>query len=185
MPHIAEVYAKNLGVNVGKANLTEHFVPNTKKNYMICNFRDANNNCNEYDYWSLVFNILNPFLLKHKIEIVEIADDDGKSFKQKNFLIKNAKAYLGISNHYAKVASIYDIPSVCMVGNTYPNVCKPSEKAVMLSPDFTNIKPSFQNQEEQKRINEIKPEILVNSILLFLSFIVADINKDINEPIIL
>lgn len=165
MPHIAEVYAKNLGVNVGQAKLNEHFYPNTKENYIICNFKDAQNTCNQYDYWPLVFNMVNDTLLKHNVTTLNIDDEDGISLKQKNFLIKNAKLYLGMSNHYAKVAAIYDVPSICMVGNTYANVCKPSEEAIMLSPDFSEIKPTFQSTENEKRINEIKPEIIAKSIL--------------------
>ena len=95
---------------------------------------------------------------------MEIADEDGKTFNKKTYY-KKFKIILVYLIIMLKVACIYDKPSICMLGNTYPNVCRPSNEAIMLHPDFSKIKPSFQNQEQPKRINEIKPEVIAQNYI--------------------
>jgi len=163
MSSISEVYAKDLGVKIGKAKITEHFHPIPEGKY-ITFFKQDIIQANQYDYWEIVMSLLSPILKKHKIIGVELHDNKIQSAKQNNFLIKNSELYLGIANHFMITADIYNKPSVCLLSNVYPSNIN-SEYSKVITPDFSSIKPSFSSQEAEKRINEILPEDIAQSVL--------------------
>ena len=164
MSSITEVYAKDLGVKIGgKAKITDHFCPIPEEKY-ITFFKDDPDQVNQYDHWEIVLSLLNPIFKKHKIRGLEIFDNKNQTVKQNNFLIKNSELYLGSANHFMLTADIYEKPSVCLLPNLYSNninhkYCK------IITPDFSLIKPSFSSQEAKKRINEILPENIAQSVL--------------------
>ena len=164
MSHIAEVYAKDLGVKIGKPKITEHFYPLLQDKFILIGTQDEIK-AHNYDYWGLVVNLLEPILEKYNINVIEIHNGDNRSLKQKNFMLRKSLGYFGVSNHYAQIADTYGKPSVCIVGNTYPEVCQPAPTSKMISPDFSKIKPSFALEENPKRINEIKAEEIAQSVL--------------------
>ena len=163
MSSITEVYAKDLGVKIGKAKITEHFHPMPEEKYIVF-FKDDPHQVNQYDYWDIVLSLLNPFFEKHKIKGLEIYENKNQSVKQNNFLIKNSELYLGIANHFMSTADIYEKSSVCLLPNSYPSN-KNSKYSKIISPDFSLIKPSFSSRENKKRINEILPENVAQSVL--------------------
>ena len=163
MSNITEVYAKDLGVKIGKAKITEHFHPLPEGKY-ITFFKDDPQQVNQYDHWEVVLSLLNPIFGKHKIRGLEIHDNKNQSVKQNNFLIKNSELYLGTANHFMSIADIYEKPSVCLLSNLYPSNIN-SKRSKIITPDFSLIKPSFSSQESKKRINEILPENIAQSVL--------------------
>jgi len=164
MSHVAEVYAKDLGVKIGKPQLIEHFYPVLVDDYIVFNNQD-NLQVNQYDYWGIVIDLIKPHLVKNNIDIITISDNDKISLNQKNHIIKKSLMYLGVLNHFTQVASAYDKPSVSLLSNVYAENRKPYGNAEVLTPDFSEIKPSFAVQEGKKRINEIKPEDIAKAIL--------------------
>jgi hypothetical protein len=171
MSHIAEVYAKDLGVKIGKPKLTEHFFPITKDKY-ICYEISSNLQAQKYDYWDIVSSLVTPTLNEYGISILEIPKIHNK---QKNYFIKNSLLYFGLSNHYVNLADSYEVPSVSLLPNLYENNFNSFNHALILTPDFSELKPSFSDQEIPKRINEIKPEKIAQAI-----FDKLDINKKIS-----
>jgi len=163
MSSITEVYAKDLGAKIGKAKITEHFHPIPEEKY-ITFFKEDPNQVNQYEYWEIVFSLLNPFFQKYKIKALEIYDKKTQSPKQNNFLIKNSELYLGTANYFMSTADIYKKPSVCLLSNSYPSNIN-SKYCKIINPDFSSIKPSFASQENKKRINEILPENVAQSVL--------------------
>jgi ADP-heptose:LPS heptosyltransferase len=161
MSHIAEVYAKDLGVKIGNLKLTEHFYPIVQEKY-VCFEIESNEPCYKYDYWEIVFSMLNPILQKEKISIFQMPKILNK---QKNYFIKNSLLYFGLSSHYVNIADSYGVPSVSLLPNIYKNNLNSFNHAVVLTPDFSDIKPSFSTQENPKRINDIKPEIVAQKVL--------------------
>lgn len=159
MSHIAEVYAKDLGVKIGKPTITEHYFPNTKDLYVCFNF-GTKSEPNQYKYWDIVRSLVLPYLNNQNIHFLEIPQ---ASNKQKNFFIKNSLLYLGAANHYVNVADNYGIPSVSILSNVYENNFNLFDKALVLTPDFSEIKPSF--GPKCQRINEIKPEKIAQAVL--------------------
>ena len=91
------------------------------------------------------------------------------SKKNLNYLISKSLLHVGIDSMPVHIASAFSKKIVALYSHTYKETCYPywsSEKdANTLSPDFSEKKPSFSNQEHQKRINEIKPELIAQSIL--------------------
>lgn len=159
MSHIAEVYAKDLGVKIGKPTITEHFFPNTQDVYICCGFNSTNKS-EQYNYWDIVNSLVSPILEKSGISILHIPN---ATPKQKNFFIKNSLLYFGLANHYVNIANTYEVPSVSLLANLYESNFDLFNKAKILTPDFSETKPTFSG--DCNRINEIKPERIAQAIL--------------------
>ena len=178
MSHIAEVYAKDLGVKIGRPHITEHFIPGIPDKYIT--IQSSNKMpAAEYKYWDIVLQLVKPYLQQQGIKIIQIGGPKEKevkgidlsflasSYKQMNYIIKSASAHIGCDSLPGHVASVYDIPSVILHFNLYPENSKPlwhkKNKCISISPDFSEIKPSFSSTCD--RINEIKPEIIAQALL--------------------
>ena len=180
MTHIAEVYAKDLGVKVGKPHIQDHFYPIVSEKYITLH-TDTEIQSKQYDHWDLCISMLKKYLDTQGIKIVQIGSQKSKptpgvdefipngTFRNTNYIIKKSMLHLGIDSLPIHVASVYDIPIVGLYSHTYKETCYPywsSEgQTELLSPDFSEIKPSFSTQESEKRINEIKPEDIVKAVL--------------------
>jgi ADP-heptose:LPS heptosyltransferase len=176
MSHIAEVYAKDLGVKIGKPRITEHFYPGLPEKYIT--FQASNKMpAANYLYWDIVISLIKPFVGNTKILQVGGPDDIqikgidfsslGCSYKQMNYIIKNAEAHMGCDSLPGHIASAYDIPSVILHFNLYKENSKPiwhkENSCISIEPDFSKIKPSY--SDKCNRINEIKPEQVAQAIL--------------------
>ena len=180
MSHIVEVYAKELGVKISKPYITEHFYPLQAEKYITIH----NSNkmmAKDYDFWDLVLFLLKKPLHNNEIKIIQVGGKEdkkisgvdfyemGNSYKHMNYIIKNSMMHVGVDSLPAHVASVYDKPSVVLYGNTFKDTCKPiwnkNNKAICLEPDFSECLPSFSASEINKRINEIKPELVAQNIL--------------------
>ena len=180
MPHILEVYAKDLGVKAtGKPEMQKHFYPNTFEKYITFHC-DTKIQSKQYDYWDVVLHIVKPFLDQNEIKIIQTGAPDltringvDKVFtvnkKNLNYLISKSLLHVGIDSMPVHIASAFSKKIVALYSHTYKETCYPywssKKDAITLSPDFSEKKPSFSNQEHQKRINEIKPELIAQSIL--------------------
>lgn len=179
MSHIIEVYAKEMGVKIGKPYITEHFYPLKAEKYITIH----NSNkmpTKDYDYWDLVLFLVKKGLSEHDIKVIQVGGKEdkqisgvdfyemGNSYKNMNYIIKNSMLHVGVDSLPVHVASAYDKPVIVLYGNTFKETCKPlwnkKNKAVYLEPDFSEKLPSFSTVENTKRINEIKPELVAQSI---------------------
>tara|TARA_R110002167_G_scaffold188674_4_gene390702 strand:+ start:354 stop:1487 length:1134 start_codon:yes stop_codon:yes gene_type:complete len=176
MSHIAEVYAKDLGVEIGRPYITDHFFPGLPDKYITVHSSNKTAATN-YHHWDLVVGLIKPFL--GEIKIVQVGDSDdepirgvdlstlGNSPKQRHYIIKNSKTHVDHSGLLGDVASAYDIPSVALHFNLYEKNSRPiwhkNNSCANISVDFSKIKPSYSSS--CGRINEIKPELIAQSIL--------------------
>jgi|TARA_B100000085_G_scaffold285174_1_gene320290 hypothetical protein len=184
MSHVAEVYAKDLGVQIGKPKITNHFYPVQSEKYIV--FQGGTEmQCKQYYYWDIVFSLIKPHLSKNNIKIVEISNNHILNTKgvdeiispatnrHNNYIISNSILYIGLDEIYMHVASHYDKPIVALFSNNYKENTKPlwnkESKTSLLEPDFKELKPSFATQENIVRINEIKPEKVAQKILDLLN----------------
>jgi len=178
MSHIAEVYAKDLGVKIGRPHITDHFFPGLPNKYIT--IQSSNNTlASVYKNWEIVVFLIAPYLHSRGIKIIQIGKQKDKeikgvdycflktSDKQTNHIIKNAAAHIGHDSAFGHIASIFDVPSVILHFNLYPENSKPiwhkKNKCISVSPDFSKVKPSF--SLDCNRINEIKPEIIAQNTL--------------------
>jgi len=175
MSHIAEVYAKDLGVKIGKPIIADHFYPGLPEKYIT--FQASNKMpAKNYNYWDLVISLITPHLQGTKIVQVGSPKDPQvngvdlfipSSYRQMNYIIKNGQAHFGVDSLPMHVASVYDKPIVALFSNLYKENALPlwnkKNKAICLEPDFSEIKPSF--GVNCNKINEIKPETIAQAIL--------------------
>ena len=162
MSSLAEVYAKDLGVKITKPTITDHYFPIYCNKYVCCDIT-TDTSSQQYEYWDVVNGLLKPIFADHNIGTIEIPK--AITNKQKNFIIKKSLMYFGVANHFVNIADSYELPSVSLLSNMYEQNFNLFKKAKVITPDFTEIKPSYSPQENPKRINEIKPEQIAQSIL--------------------
>lgn len=158
MSHVAEVYAKDLGVKIGKPTITEHYLPNSEETYVCFDFKSPDK-IGQYNYWDIVVSLVTPVLKKSGISLLQIPE---ASPRQKNFFIKKSVLYFGLANHNVNIADNYGVPSVSILSNVYEGNFNLFDNAKVLTPDFSKIKPSFSSC---RRVNEIKPEQIAQAIL--------------------
>lgn len=190
MSHLIEEYAKSCGVNIGVPFIQEHYFPIVFDKYITLDI-DSEAQSKTYDHWEVVTKLLKKPLNENGIKIVQIGSKErakldlvdkkitGSSYKQTFYILKKSMLHLGIDSFAAHAASFYNKKIVTIFGNFYPECSCPywSEKGdfVNISPDFSKIKPSFSENEKNKRINEIKPEEIAKQVLKLLN-----INENIN-----
>ena len=175
MSHIAEVYAKDIGVKIGKPVITEHFFPGLPEKYIT--FQASNEiQSKNYLYWDVVISLVKLYIGNIKIVQVGGPKDNivkgvdlflPSSYKQMNYMIKNSSGHFGVDSLPMHVASVYDKPITALFGNIFKENAAPlwnkNSKAICLEPDFSDKKPSF--GQNCTRINEIKPEKIAQSII--------------------
>lgn len=185
MSHIVEEYAKCLGVKVGHPVISEHFYPIPSDQYITINTDNAKLSSKNYDHWYTVYELIKDKLKENNIELIQVGGKEdtilkcvdhsilGVTLKQMSYIIKNSKLHFGPDTFISHIASAFDIPSIFLYGNCYPECSLPvwnkESKSLSFAPDFSEIKPSFSPSEQVKRINEIKPEEIAKSILSLLN----------------
>jgi hypothetical protein len=174
MSHIAEVYAKDLGVRIGQPKITDHFYPNVMDKYIYFN-PHGDYPSQEYKHWDVVFSMIEEALEEKEIGILTAPEQDKITVKQNNHLIKKSLLYVGTASHRVHLSDIFSIPSVCVLGNMYEENFNLFKYAEVVTPDFSKQKPSFQMEEGKNRVNEIKPETIAQIILAQL-----EIEFDVN-----
>ena len=184
MSHLAQVYARDLSVKVGRPVIQEHFYPFLFDKYITIHNSDKVP-AKSYSYWPDVIKILKPELDKRGIEIVQIGSGDDKkidgvehfindtTFKQSFYILKNSLCQVGIDSCPIHIASAYDIPTVSIYAHTYSATCDPlwnKDKATIIESHRNGKKPSFSLNEDPKTIDIIKPEEIANGVFESLGF---------------
>ena len=76
MSHIAEEYAKSLGVRIGKPVISEHFYPIVSDNYITFHTNDKKSPARHYDLWKIVFDLIGKKLSENNDDIVQVGGPD-------------------------------------------------------------------------------------------------------------
>lgn len=178
MPHLLKEYAKNLGVKMSKPVFKEHFFPLEFNKYIVVHNDDGSPSRN-YKYYNIVLHILEPFLKKHDIKIVQLGSSPIQGankilnlpIKQKSYLISKSLLYFGCDGILSQIANLKKIPSVNIYGNVFANISKPllgdSSKVINIEPKWDK-NPCFNSEDPQNQINSIKPEVIAQAILNLL-----------------
>ena len=183
MSHLAEVYAKDLGVRIGKPVFKTHFFPITHTNYITLH-TDNSVQSKQYDYWEEVITMIKKAAPKLKIlqigsgkePRVQNTDDFIKtnSIKQSAYIIQNGLLHMGIDSSPVHIASLLNKPIVAIYAHTYARTCDPlwgdKENITLIESHRDGDKPSFSTKESDKKINKIEPEEIANSVLNQLGF---------------
>ena len=178
MSHLVEVYAKDLGVKIGKPYFQPHYFPIIEDKYITIHTDDKVES-KHYDYWEEVIIIVKSVFKKVKFIQIgsgkepKIKNVDSfiktNSIKQSAYIIDKALLHVGIDSSPVHIASHLDKPIVAIYGHTYSKTCDPlwGSKAnhCIIESHRDGKKPSFSLKENPKTINFIKPEEIANSIL--------------------
>ena len=186
MAHLLREYAKSLGVKTSKPIIKDHFFPILADKYITI-FNDDNIPSKHYPYYSVVLDLIKPLLRDRGIQIIQLG---GKSqiggvdlalnvkYKQQSFILSKSILHLGSDGFLNHTASVKNIPTVNVFGNTLPDINKPifsgSSLNINLSPKWDK-KPCYNNIDPKKQINTIKPEVIAQSVLDLLK-----IDEEIN-----
>lgn len=192
--HLIERYATACGVKIDKPYIYDTFFPVNVEKYIsfqpFSKYPSKN-----YDYWNEVINIINPYLEKENIKIIQIGVKDDKhinntinlsgqtNISQAAYIIKNSILHLGADSFASHIASGFNKKIVCIYSNNNINNVKPywskSEDLILLSPKL-NKKPQYSVNEVPKTINSIKPEDIAEGVLKLLNVPYNNIPKTIH-----
>jgi hypothetical protein len=192
--HLIERYATACGVKIDKPYIYDTFFPVNVEKYIsfqpFSKYPSKN-----YDYWNEVINIINPYLEKENIKIIQIGVKDDKhinntinlsgqtNISQAAYIIKNSILHLGADSFASHIASGFNKKIVCIYSNNNINNVKPywskSEDLILLSPKL-NRKPQYSVNEVPKTINSIKAEDIAEGILKLLNIPYSNIPKTIH-----
>ena len=178
--HLIENYSLAAGVKISQPHIEPSFFPVQSEKYITFHNSSGMKSKN-YSYYINVFKKLRPILKENNIDIIQIGGDKeevlegvidltGKtSIRQCAFVIKNSILHLGNDSFSSHLAAFFKVPLVCLYGPVLLETCKPywgdESKQILLSPDYSNRKPSFSNNEINKRVDEIFPETIIKSCL--------------------
>lgn len=173
--HLLETYALSTGSKIKKPFIIKKYFPIPFEKYItIQNSSGMPGKC--YDYFQEVINYLLPSLEKENIKIIQIGSKDDAPLKnvinyqgqtnlnQAAYIIDNAMLHIGNDSFAVHMASAFETPIVSLYSVSSPEIAGPfwkNSKQVCLIPP--NWKPSFNPNENPKKINEIKIEDVVNS----------------------
>ena len=188
MSHLVDVYAKDLGVKMGRPFLNPHFFPIVEDKYITIH-NDNKIASKEYDFWPYVVELLKKFAPEYKIIQIGSGSEPPISgvhnfihtstLKQCAFIIKKASCHIGIDSVPIHIASVFDVPIVGIYAHTYAKTCDPlwndKSPAFIIESSRDGKKPSFSLKEQDKEINKINPEEIAQKTLNALG-----INKSID-----
>lgn len=180
---LAETYALSCGVQIDKPFIDCEFYPLWFSKYIVVH-NSTGMPSKTYDFYQDVIDEIKPILDEQGVTIIQIGLSDdtllhgcedfrGKtSLRQTAYLIKNSMLLLSGDTFSAHMAGAMDIPLVALYGITRIENCRPywgnPKKQILLSADYSVRKPTYSPQETPKRINEIKIENVIDSVLKLL-----------------
>lgn len=196
--HLLETYALSTGSKIKKPFIIKKYFPLPFSKYItIQNSSGMPGKC--YDYFQEVINHLLPSLEKENIQIIQIGSKDDAPLKnainyqgqtnlnQSAYIIENSMLHIGNDSFAVHMASAFGTPLVALYSVSSPEIAGPfwkNSKQICLTPQ--NWKPSFNPNENPKRINEIKIEDVIKACekLLFEKSVTSFITKFIGDKFI-
>ena len=179
--HIVESTALTCGAKIDEPYIYKNFFPLPYEKYIV--FAPQNKiPSKDYLYFQDVINCIFPILESKGIKILYVGPKDGISYNgvinlngrltmsQVAYLIEKALAFIGIDGFEAHIASVANIPMICINSSTYANNTGPyfgdkSKQTIFESFLRTgNKKPSFNVNEVPRCINLVKPEEIANAV---------------------
>ena len=120
---LSDVYSASCGLRIQKPKVYDQFFPFIEENFITLDTENTN-----YNYWSDVVNLINPYLEKHDIVIFELGDPKSPNITnvnrtngilsagQKSFLLRKSKLHVGSPDSYStNFFSTLDKKMVCVV----------------------------------------------------------------------
>lgn len=181
MSHIIEEYSKNLGVKISKPIVNKHFFPILHDKYIII-YGDDSIQSKTYSYYDIVLELIRPVLNQFDIKVIQLKGSSiirgvnnilDVAFKNEAYLISKSLLYIGPDNYLSQYASSQGVKTITLHGNCYANNTKPfwgnNLNSICMEPEW-KVKPSYQIQDPEKQIDNIKPEKIAENIFKILNY---------------
>lgn len=183
---LLDTYATNTGSKIDKPFIYTKYFPLPLEGYITIQSQTPYDSRN-YSYWQEVINLIQPFLSKANIHIIQVGTKDERqlggvinllgqtNINQLAYVIQNSKLHFGADSLCVHLASSFDIPIVSLYSISNPNVAGPhfgnKDKHILLKgyERIGNKKPSYSQVESPKSIDTIKPEEIAEGILKLLN----------------
>jgi len=183
---LLDTYATNTGSKIDKPFIYTKYFPLPLEGYITIQSQTPYDSRN-YSYWQEVINLIQPFLSKANIHIIQVGTKDEKqlggvinllgqtSINQLAYVIQNSKLHFGADSLCVHLASSFNVPIVSLYSISNPNVAGPhfgnKHKHILLKgyERIGNKKPSYSQVESPKSIDTIKPEEIAEGILKLLN----------------
>jgi len=183
---LLDTYATNTGSKIDKPFIYTKYFPLPQQEYITIQSQTPYDSRN-YSYWQEVINLIQPFLSKANICIVQVGTKDEKqlggvinllgqtNINQLAYIVQNSKLHFGADSLCVHLASSFDIPIVSLYSISNPNVAGPhfgnKDKHILLKgyERVGNKKPSYSQVESPKSIDTIKPEEVAEGVLKLLN----------------
>ena len=183
---LLDTYATNTGSKIDKPFIYTKYFPLPLEPYITIQNQTPYDSRN-FSYWQEVINLIQPFLSKANICIVQVGTKDEKqlggvinllgqtNINQLAYIIQNSKLHFGADSLCVHLASSFDIPIVSLYSISNPNVAGPhfgnKDKHILLKgyERVGNKKPSYSQVESPKSIDMIKPEEIAEGVLKLLN----------------
>ncbi len=176
MPSLLKTYSLNTGFKIRKLKPMEAYFPVPEK-YVTIQTSSGMGSKN-YDLWIDVINSIYKNLKKHGYEILHIGKDgvelpntknllNSTNFHQVNYIIRNSSLHIGNDSFAVHLAGLHEIPIVAVYGPTTIDNHGPhfkGKKTFLIESHRNGKNPTFSAHEEDKTINLIKSEEIVNNI---------------------
>jgi len=183
---LLDTYATNTGSKIDQPFIYTKYFPLPLEGYITIQSQTPYDSRN-YSYWQEVINLIQPFLSKANIHIIQVGTKDERqlggvinllgqtSINQLAYVIQNSKLHFGADSLCVHLASSFDVPIVSLYSISNPNVAGPhfgnKDKHILLKgyERIGNKKPSYSQVESPKSIDTIKPEEIAEGILKLLN----------------
>jgi hypothetical protein len=179
--HLLETYALSTGSKIKKPFILKKYFPLPFSKYItIQNSSGMSGKC--YDYFQEVIDFIKPILDQNNYHIVQIGSKDDRplngathlqgqtNIHQTAYILNNSQLHLGNDSFAIHMASSFGIPLIGLYSVSSPEIAGPfwkKDNQICLTPK--NWRPSFNPNDNPKKINEITVENIILNIekLLF------------------
>ena len=179
--HLLEKYALSTGSKISKPFILKKYFPLPFEKYVtIQNSSGMGGKC--FDYFQDVIDFIFPILEQNGYKIIQIGSKDDAplnkviplqgmtNINQTAFILDNSKLHIGNDSFAIHMCSAFNIPLIALYSVSSPQIAGPfwkNDNQICLTPD--NWKPSFNPNENPKKVNEIKIEKIIEAVhqLLF------------------
>lgn len=172
--HLLERYALSVGNRIKKPYTNPHYFPIGGDYVVFCESKL------KYSHWAVVNFFCFDDFKKNNIKTVLIGEKTNNDFEcdldlrgvlnfnQSQFVIKNAKAFVGEIGVFAHIAGVFNIPSVVVFGTPLTKINCPfwkPDKYKFITPKLKKgFYHAFSEKKQREYSNTIPPEVIQKSI---------------------
>ena len=166
--HLVEQYALSCGVKIDRPHIEVSYFPVVPKKYITIHSSNRIQS-KTYDLYKDALELINPFLEKENIKILQIGESGEEklpycqsllgrtNIKQASYVIKNSMLHLGTDSFSTHVASGFDKKIVSLYSTSYKECCGPywgnKSDHILLEPNRDEYKASFSDNKTWRSYN--------------------------------